>query len=135
MISSTRYAKRIPRRTAKLDPFAEPDYKTINKPTGRGGGGCIRIYIDTSVIGGCLDEEFRRWSLQLMTEFHGGQKHMVISTLTIRELEQAPEPVRLLLDGFAGEEIEILELAPPVLELAETYLREGAVGTGCLADA
>ena len=29
-----------------------------------------RVYIDTSVIGGCLDEEFAVWSLKLFDEFH-----------------------------------------------------------------
>lgn len=95
----------------------------------------LRIYIDTSVIGGCLDEEFREWSEQLMDEFHGGHKRMVISTLTLRELEQAPAVVRRLLDDFDGGKLEILDLGPPELELAEAYLREGAVGSGCLADA
>jgi hypothetical protein len=70
-----------------------------------------------------------------MDEFHGGRKRMVISTLTISELEQAPDAVRCVLDDFTSEEIEVLDLAPPVLALAEVYLREGAVGAGCLADA
>ena len=51
----------------------------------------MRVYIDTSVIGGCLDEEFR--------------------------------------------EVEILELSQAAQELAEAYIREGAVGSGCMADA
>ena len=95
----------------------------------------MRIYIDTSVIGGCLDEEFKQWSRRLMDEFHSGNKRMVISTLTIGELEQAPETVRRVLDDFTDGEIEVLELEPAVLALAECYLREGAVGLGCLADA
>lgn len=95
----------------------------------------MRIYIDTSVIGGCHDEEFERWSLKLMEELHGGRKHMVLSTLTLRELEQAPEAVCRVLDDFTAEEIEFLELSAPVLELADAYVRDGAVGTGCLADA
>lgn len=31
-----------------------------------------RIYIDTSVIGGCGDEEFSKWSIQLFDEFQEG---------------------------------------------------------------
>lgn len=95
----------------------------------------MRIYIDTSVIGGCLDKEFQKWSLRLMNEFHNGHKRMVISTLTIRELEQAPEVVLSQINAFSIEEIEVLELTPPILDLAEAYIREGAVGSGCLADA
>ena len=29
----------------------------------------MRIYIDTSVIGGCFDEEFQEWSQKLFEEF------------------------------------------------------------------
>jgi hypothetical protein len=29
----------------------------------------LRIYIDTSVLGGCFDEEFARWSNGLIRDF------------------------------------------------------------------
>ena len=29
----------------------------------------LRIYIDSSVIGGCYDDEFKEWSNQLIDEF------------------------------------------------------------------
>ena len=32
----------------------------------------LRVYIDTSVIGGCLDEEFQKDSIQLFDEFIKG---------------------------------------------------------------
>jgi len=31
-----------------------------------------RIYIDTSVIGGCFDEEFAEWSNGLISDFRNG---------------------------------------------------------------
>jgi len=33
-----------------------------------------RVYIDTSVVGGCFDEEFAFWSLMLFDEFRVGVK-------------------------------------------------------------
>ena len=45
-----------------------------------------RIYIDTSVIGGCFDEEFKVWSDKLILEFLSGQKIAVISDVTIDEV-------------------------------------------------
>ena len=39
-----------------------------------------RIYVDTSVIGGCLDEEFKLYSERLMSDFEAGRwnfKHIV----------------------------------------------------------
>jgi len=32
----------------------------------------LRIYIDTSVIGGCIDDEFKEWSNRLIKEFKIG---------------------------------------------------------------
>lgn len=95
----------------------------------------MRIYIDTSVIGGCLDDEFKEWSLHLMEEFRGGRKQMVVSSLTIEELEQAPKEVRSILAGFPAESVEIVDLTPDALELAKAYIAKGAVGSGCATDA
>ncbi|KAF5437668.1 hypothetical protein C5S35_02900 [Candidatus Methanophagaceae archaeon] len=53
-----------------------------------------RIYIDTSVVGGCEDEEFSMWSIQLFEEFRQGLRIAIISDLTRRELEGAPETVK-----------------------------------------
>ena len=53
-----------------------------------------RIYIDTSVVGGCEDEEFSMWSIQLFEEFRQGSRIAFISDLTRRVLEGAPESVK-----------------------------------------
>ena len=37
----------------------------------------LRIYIDTSVIGGCLDEEFAEWSLKYLLD----AQHIAMATL------------------------------------------------------
>jgi len=95
----------------------------------------MRVYIDTSVIGGCMEDEFKEWSMRLMDELREGRKQMVISALTTEELEQAPKEVRAILTGFPAESVEIVDLTPQALDLAEAYIREGAVGPGCNADA
>lgn len=97
----------------------------------------MRVYIDTSVIGGCMEDEFKEWSLRLMDELREGRQQMVVSALTTEELEQAPKEVRDILAGFPAENVEIVDLTPQALELvlAEAYVREGAVGPGCAADA
>ena len=50
----------------------------------------MRIYIDTSVIGGYFDEEFQEWSQKLFEEFRSGKKTAIISDVTLGELEDAP---------------------------------------------
>ena len=42
-----------------------------------------RIYIDTSVVGGCFDEEFEEWSNKLFDEFITGKKILVYSDIFI----------------------------------------------------
>jgi hypothetical protein len=49
----------------------------------------MNVYADTSVIGGCFDEEFNVWSNALIKEFISGIKRIVISDLTLQELELA----------------------------------------------
>ena len=56
-----------------------------------------RIYTDTSVLGGCEDAEFREPSRHLLEAFKRGDLTLVLSELTVRELEAAPEPVRMVL--------------------------------------
>ena len=53
-----------------------------------------RIYIDTSVIGGCFDDEFELWSNQFFKEVREGYFIILISDITYRELELAPEKVQ-----------------------------------------
>lgn len=50
----------------------------------------LRVYIDTSVIGGCLDEEFKENSAQFFDEFAKGMKTLIISDVLLFELEGAP---------------------------------------------
>lgn len=53
-----------------------------------------RICTDTSVVGGCLDVEFKKDSLALFAGFNSGESIIVLSNLTLAELEKAPEAVK-----------------------------------------
>jgi len=48
----------------------------------------FKIYIDTSVIGGCFDDEFAEYSNLLIDEFIMGKKIAVISNITLKELSK-----------------------------------------------
>jgi len=54
----------------------------------------MKVYTDTSVIGGCFDEEFKQWSNSLFSEFISGTKLILLSDLTLQELEFARQEVR-----------------------------------------
>jgi hypothetical protein len=54
----------------------------------------MKVYTDTSVIGGCFDEEFKQWSNALFQEFVVGIKQIMLSDLTLQELEVARQEVK-----------------------------------------
>ena len=95
----------------------------------------LRLYIDTSVIGGCFDEEFSEFSLKLIEEFKTGQKIMNISDLTLKELEDAPSEVREVLQQIPDDNIEYLSLNEEAIKLAERYIKEKIVSSKYLLDA
>jgi hypothetical protein len=95
----------------------------------------VRIYVDTSVIRGCLDEEFSAWSLRLMKEFHAGGKTAVISDITRSELDKAPGRVKEALGDLLRSRWEAVSLDDDAKRLANAYVHEGIVRMDCLTDA
>ena len=87
-----------------------------------------RVYIDTSVIGGCFDEEFVVWSLKLFDEFRAGIKTAVVSDLTRRELEGAPKNVQDILLSLPEGSVENVFLSDEAERLASHYLKNGVIG-------
>lgn len=95
----------------------------------------VRIYVDTSVIGGCEDEEWREHSIRLMECFIRGEYILVLSDLTIQELAAAPEHVRRRVAEVPEEYVEALQLTAETRELAEAYIAEGVISSNMRADA
>ena len=94
-----------------------------------------RIYVDTSVIGGCEDEEFSHWSIRLFKEFREGLRIAVVSDLTRRELEGAPEKVKEVFFSLPETCVENVFLTEEAETLAQRYLEGDVVGVGHTADA
>ena len=94
-----------------------------------------RIYTDTSVIGGCEDDEFRVHSRRLMDAFVRGELRLVLSELTLRELAPAPLAVREVVASVPESSIEVVRLTPAADDLARQYLAEGILPANMLADA
>src|SRR5436305_11261358 len=94
-----------------------------------------RIYTDTSVIGGCLDEEFSTHSSQLFDRFRQGLDTLVLSDLTLAELEGAPPRVREVLRQVPHDVLEEVRFDVEASELAHAYLAAGVIGTAHLEDA
>jgi hypothetical protein len=53
-----------------------------------------RIYVDTSVIGGCFDSEFSEWSNGLIADFRNGIFQALLSEVIAAEIADAPKNVQ-----------------------------------------
>jgi predicted nucleic acid-binding protein len=94
-----------------------------------------RVYIDTSVIGGCIDQEFSEWSVKLFDEFKIGKKIAVISDITLDELELAPRKVKNILQLIPDKFLKIVESNNDTEELARQYIKRKAVSENFYLDA
>jgi len=79
------------------------------------------------VFGRCFDIEFEEWSNRLIKEFEMGLKVVVISDLTLRELEEAPSNVRSLVEGIPREHKGFVILDDEARGLAHRYIEERIV--------
>ena len=84
-----------------------------------------RIYIDTSVIGGCFDPEFAEWSNGLVTDFRNGIFQPLLSEVVAAEIEEAPENVQGVYAELISLNADILPVGESALELADEYQKRG----------
>ena len=95
----------------------------------------MKVYTDTSVIGGCFDEEFKEWSNGLFLEFVAGTKQIMLSDLTLQELAFARQEVREKINEVSTFYIIGIAINDEAIELAETYIKEGALTNKSYNDA
>jgi predicted nucleic acid-binding protein len=93
-----------------------------------------RIYIDTSVIGGYFDEEFKDATRELFKRFENNEITFVVSDLLDLELIGAPKNVRELPYKFSADKFERVELTDEAVILADTYIAEKVIGKTSLED-
>jgi predicted nucleic acid-binding protein len=93
----------------------------------------LRIYIDTSVLGGYFDDEFSNDTKLLFDEILKGDFKLVISDLTERELVKAPENVRTLLKDLQVN-FELINVTQESIDLATEYIKEKVVGQTSIDD-
>jgi predicted nucleic acid-binding protein len=81
----------------------------------------LRIYIDTSVLGGCFDTEFSTWSNGLIRDFRAGRLIPVLSDATAAEVTDAPVAVRELHQEMLALAGPVLPITSKVLDLVAAY--------------
>ena len=93
-----------------------------------------KIYIDTSVVGGYFDEEFKEATIKLFDRLDNNEIIFVISDLLDLELLKSPQHVRQLLHNYSADKFQRVELTEDAIKLANTYISEKVVGKTSLED-
>ncbi len=94
----------------------------------------MRIYVDTSVVGGFYDKEFDEATKALFKKVEKGEIILVVSELLDVELLRAPLHVRNHLDNYSKKQIQRVELTEEAKILADRYIAEQVVGATSKAD-
>jgi len=93
-----------------------------------------RIYIDTSVVGGYFDEEFKEATTKLFERLDNNEIIFVVSDLLDLELINAPQNVKEHLLKYSADKFQRVELTEEAIKLAATYVDEKVVGITSLED-
>ncbi len=94
----------------------------------------MKIYIDTSVVGGFYDKEFDETTREFFKMVERGEIVLVVSDLLRAELLRAPEHVRKHLDKYSKKQTQQVELTEEAKVLADRYIAEKVVGATSKAD-
>jgi predicted nucleic acid-binding protein len=93
-----------------------------------------RIYIDTSVVGGFFDDEFKEPTQRLFKRLEDNEVKFIVSDLLELELIQAPRHVNELLLKYPVDRFERIELTEEIMSLADRYIVDKVVGRTSLED-
>ena len=95
----------------------------------------MKFYVDTSVWGGYFDKEFSKWTIPFFEQAKQGRFTIVLSDVTIGELQNAPEKIMELTTIIPPQYIELVSITEKQLALADQYVREGALTSKFHSDA
>jgi len=95
----------------------------------------LRIYFDTSVFGGCFDDEFSYESLKILDEVKAGRYKLILSSTSLLELSRAPKQVRDLLKSLPEDSIEIVDISDEIESLRDAYINAGVIEEANIFDA
>jgi hypothetical protein len=94
----------------------------------------LNLLLDTSVVGGYYDKEFKEDTIKLFERFENDEIILVVSDLLDLELLDAPQRVKELLSKYSPDKFERFELTEEAIKLANTYINEKVVGESSITD-
>lgn len=94
----------------------------------------MKFYLDTSIFGGLFDQEFQIPTQALFNFIENKGIKIVYSNILEKELEFAPEEIKLLATNNLLK-VEYVDITEEMLQLAEIYIKEGALTEKSINDA
>jgi len=94
----------------------------------------MRIYIDTSVVGGIFDDIFSADTKSLFDRVVKKEVVLIVSELLEAELLRAPSNVKDYFKSLPKTQIEKVELTREARKLADIYIDEKVVSISSLVD-
>lgn len=95
----------------------------------------FRVYADTSVFGGCFDDEFAAESKAFFASVRTGRFVLVVAPTVLAELQRAPAPVREILRDLPRTTVEFVGIDVEVQGLRDAYLEAGILTDAHRSDA
>lgn len=92
------------------------------------------LYLDTSIFGGYFDIEFKSYTERLFDEIEKQGHLILLSTLTLDELSNAPLYVQDFLKNLNQQNIRVIQETLDAVDLANLYIEEKVVGKTSYAD-
>lgn len=92
------------------------------------------IYVDTSVIGGCFDAEFKEWSDALVEDFRRQRYVAVLSDVTAAEIAPAPDFVRALYGEILALPARIVHVNEDAVALVQRYAERSVLSQRFIND-
>ena len=85
------------------------------------------LYLDTSVIGGGFDDEWKDATLELFRQADGGLYQLVTSVVAKREVQDAPPRVQEQFAALFADSAQVHPLTDEAESLAQAYVAAGVV--------
>lgn len=95
----------------------------------------MKVYIDTSVVGGCFDDEFSEESRAFFGMARCGRISLLLSNILADELALAPERVQKVVTELPQDSFAIVTENDASRRLRDEYLKAGVVGESHANDA
>lgn len=95
----------------------------------------MRLYLDTSVFGGYFDEEFTKETRKLFKEIFDFKHNIILSEITLREIEGAPQKIQKLLNDIPKRIVSTVAINEEIVDLSKKYISKKVISEKFKADA